>query len=113
MSTNLSQQSMRSTSVTQAFAPNIAVVICTHNRPLVLDRCLHYLRQLENPVFSVVVVDSAPVSSDARSVADRYGAHYTVSPLKGLSRARNIGACAVRADIVAYLDDDMVPHPYW
>jgi cellulose synthase/poly-beta-1,6-N-acetylglucosamine synthase-like glycosyltransferase len=36
-----------------------------------------------------------------------------MSPLKGLSRARNIGTRASGADIVAYLDDDMLPHARW
>jgi cellulose synthase/poly-beta-1,6-N-acetylglucosamine synthase-like glycosyltransferase len=46
-------------------------------------------------------------------VAARYNAKYIVSPLKGLSRARNIGTRATHVDIIAYLDDDMVPHSRW
>lgn len=99
--------------VSQDSVPKISIVICTHNRPAVLERCLQRVRQIDDPVFSVVVVDSAPTSSGARSLAARYGAVYKVSPLKGLSRARNIGTCAVRADIIAYLDDDMLPHAHW
>jgi glycosyltransferase involved in cell wall biosynthesis len=47
------------------------------------------------------------------TVAARYGVGYYVPPLKGLSRARNVGTCATRADIIAFLDDDMVPHARW
>lgn len=78
-----------------------------------LERCLQRLRQIDQLEFSVIVVDSAPNSVEAKSVADRYGIQYNVSPLKGLSRARNIGTRATSADIVAYLDDDMVPHAHW
>jgi GT2 family glycosyltransferase len=91
----------------------IVVVICTHNRPATLERCLQRLLQIDDLSFSVVVVDSAPNSSEARTVAGRYGAGYIVSSLTGLSRARNIGTRASDADIVAYLDDDMVPQKHW
>jgi GT2 family glycosyltransferase len=76
---------------TEESEPSIAVVICTHNRPAVLERFLQRLRQLDNPAFSVVVVDSAPNSSEGKSVAARYRARYYISPLKGLSRAHNFG----------------------
>jgi len=94
-------------------APSVAVVICTHNRPAALERCLIELQQSNEPACSVIVVDSAPQSPDAQSVAVRYGVRYVLSPLKGLSRARNIGTRTTDADIIAYLDDDMVPHARW
>jgi O-antigen biosynthesis protein len=94
-------------------SPGISVVVCTHNRPVALERCLRMLRKINEPVFSIVVVDSAPITSEAKSVAARYGALYNCSALKGLSRARNIGTRATNAGIVAYLDDDMVPHRRW
>src|SRR6266568_3880429 len=93
--------------------PSVTVVICTHNRPLLFERCLKTLRQVDYPNFSVVVVDSAPESSETKSVAARYGAEYVLSPLKGLSRARNIGARVTTTGIIAYLDDDMIPHSGW
>src|SRR5690242_2467515 len=71
-----------------------AVIICTHNRPVVLERCLQGLQQVNDPRFSLFVVDSAPETSKTKSLAARYGAQYCLSPLKGLSRARNIGARA-------------------
>jgi GT2 family glycosyltransferase len=89
------------------------VVICTHNRPILLERCLRAVQQIEYPDFSIVVIDSAPNSYDARILAARYGASYGVSPIKGLSRARNLGTRSASGDIVAYLDDDMVPHVRW
>lgn len=107
------QGPVTTTSNTEESEPSIAVVICTHNRPAALERCLQRLREVDHPVFLVVVVDSAPNSSEAKSVAARYGAQYNILPLKGLSRARNIGTRATDADIIAYLDDDMVPHARW
>lgn len=97
----------------EGYTPSVAVVICTHNRPLVLERCLRRLQQVDYPDFSVVVVDSAPKSSEAKLITARYGAKYEISALNGLSRARNIGTRATQARIIAYLDDDMIPHTGW
>src|SRR5690348_7167484 len=94
-------------------AAKVAVVICTHNRPALLERCLQRLRRINEISYSIVVVDSAPKTSEAQSIANRYDVQYILSPLKGLSRARNIGTAANEADIIAYLDDDMVPHQDW
>lgn len=100
-------------SSTKDLGLSIAVVICTHNRPAILERCLQRLQQITAPQFSIVVVDSAPNSCEAKSLVLRYDARYCISALKGLSRARNIGTRAIDADIIAYLDDDMVPHATW
>lgn len=94
-------------------ANHIAVVICSHNRSASLERCLQRLQKIKSPEFSVVVADSAPCSDESKLVAARYGADYVLSPEKGASRARNIGTRATEADIITYLDDDMVPHPGW
>ena len=92
---------------------SVTVVICTHNRPLLLERCLKRLQQVDYPDFSVLVVDSAPQSCETKLLAARFGVKYEVSPLKGLSRARNIGTRATQTSIIAYLDDDMIPHSGW
>jgi GT2 family glycosyltransferase len=94
-------------------ANHAAVVICSHNRPAILERCLQRLQQIKSPEFSVIVADSAPDSGEGKLVAARYGADYVLSPEKGASRARNVGTRAIQADVIAYLDDDMVPHPSW
>jgi glycosyltransferase involved in cell wall biosynthesis len=91
----------------------VTAVICTHNRRVSLERCLLALRKVEYANFSVTVVDSAPSSNVAKILAARYNVDYCVSSAKGLSRARNIGTRASHSEIVAYLDDDMVPHAGW
>jgi glycosyltransferase involved in cell wall biosynthesis len=89
------------------------VVICTHNRPFILERCLQALQNVECEAVSIIIVDSAPTSNAAWILSQRYQTDYVVSPMSGLSRARNIGARAARGDIIAFLDDDMVPHRGW
>jgi glycosyltransferase involved in cell wall biosynthesis len=92
---------------------SVTIVICNHNRPLLLKRCLQAVQQIDYPDFSVVVVDSAPISSDAKILAAHHNVRYEISQVRGLSRARNVGTHAASNAIVVYLDEDMVPHPNW
>lgn len=95
------------------FTPDCSVVICTQNGPTQLNQCLEAVSGLEYPRFEVLVVDSAPVDEVARRIAARWNARYIVEPVIGISRARNRGARACTTQILAFLDDDAVPEPYW
>jgi len=70
---------------------SVTVVICSHNRPILLERCLKALGQIDHSDFSVVV-DSAPSPCAAEVVVTR--PHYQVSLIRDLSRARNAGVSA-------------------
>jgi GT2 family glycosyltransferase len=94
----------------------LSVVICTHDRPDDLERCLAALARSEEPL-EVVVVDSA---SRARCEAlvepfrERIPAlTYIHLDQPGVSRARNAGVAASEAPVVAFLDDDTVAAPGW
>lgn len=91
--------------------PLLSVVVCTHERPDDLRRCLAALSRLEDPV-EVIVVDSAS-SPPCRDVVDAFGFQYLYEPVPGLSRARNTGMRAALCDVVAFVDDDTEPHPDW
>jgi cellulose synthase/poly-beta-1,6-N-acetylglucosamine synthase-like glycosyltransferase len=68
---------------------------------------------LDHDSFDVLVVDNSPGDqATARAAASR-GARCLTVPAAGLSRARNHGARAAHGDIVAFVDDDAVPHPLW
>lgn len=93
--------------------PSTAVIVCTHNRPTLLERCLRSIEMLKTKPSRVLVVDSAPENDAAPPIAARFGATYLVVPFRGVSVARNRGTRACHEDILAYLDDDMVVHPDW
>ena len=95
------------------FVPKCTVVICTRNRPAQLDQCLESVMRLRYPKFNVLVVDNASSDARTREVATRWGVQYIVEPVVGLSRARNRGARACDAEVVAFLDDDALPQPEW
>ena len=99
--------------IKRKITPTVTVVVCTRDRVEMLQRCLGAVRKLRHPGFAVVVVDNAPSSDSARAAAALHGAQYVVEPVRGVSRARNAGARHCATDILAYLDDDMVPHPDW
>jgi len=58
-------------------------------------------------------VDNSPGDAETEAIAHQFGVRYTVEPVQGLSRARNRGLEQSTTDIVAYLDDDAVPHSDW
>jgi glycosyltransferase involved in cell wall biosynthesis len=93
--------------------PSCSVVVCTRNRPDLLDRCLFALAEIAYPDLDVLVVDNAPSDGRASEVARRWGVRYLVEPAPGLSCARNTGARACSSEVIAFTDDDAVPEPTW
>jgi glycosyltransferase involved in cell wall biosynthesis len=94
-------------------SPCPTVVLCTRNRPALLARCLDAVLQLKFPRFDVLVVDNASDDGSTAAVAAQKGVRCISEPRVGLNRARNTGARACESEVVAYLDDDAVPHPSW
>jgi len=97
-------------------APAVSVVVCTHDRPDELRRCLTALARLEDPA-EVIVVDSAsrpPCDGVVAEFAAQIpGLRYVYEPQPGLSRARNRGVALASADLVAFVDDDAAVEPDW
>lgn len=93
--------------------PSCSVIICTRNRPELLDACVNRISGLDYPDFEVLVVDSASSDSRTREVAERWGVRYVREPIPGLSRARNRGLMETRSCIQAFLDDDAEAEPQW
>lgn len=90
------------------------MVICTRERPELLAECLAALRGQGDPL-DVVVVDAS--SSDASAVVchDQPGLRVTRRTAEpGLARQRNLGVDEARrlgADVVLFVDDDVVVEP--
>ena len=96
--------------------PQLSVVVCTHNRPDDLERCLDALARLDDKP-QVIVVDSA-TEPPCEALVARYetalpGLVYEYESEPGLSRARNRGVARASGSIVAFLDDDAAPHRDW
>lgn len=91
----------------------VSIVVCTHERPDDLQRCLNGLLPLFEAGHEVLVVDNAPCSPRTAQIAARYPFRYLCEPRIGLNNARNCGLQAARHSIVAFTDDDAVPDANW
>jgi cellulose synthase/poly-beta-1,6-N-acetylglucosamine synthase-like glycosyltransferase len=94
-------------------AHSVTVVICTRDRPALLERCLAAVNRLDPAPHKVVVIDNSVGNNETFQVAARLGARYAIEPVRGLSRARNRGLRECDTDLVAFLDDDVIPEPEW
>lgn len=98
--------------------PSTTLIICSRDRPERLRRCLESVRNGFGPDVEVVVVDSAPRSEANRDVvrdaeANGLPVRRIIEPRPGLSRARNAGIDAADAEVVAFVDDDVLIEPGW
>ena len=100
-----------------ARAPFVSVVICTRDRPDLLSSCLRHLGALEYPRFEIVVVDNAPSTDATREVVRAFqgppAVRYEREDRPGVANARECGCRTATADIIAFIDDDMVPARGW
>lgn len=96
-----------------ARAVSAAVVICSRDRPEMLERALAALRSVVPDDTQIIVVDSASRDARTRAVAEHAGVRYLRSDVPGLSIARNIGLRATECDVVVYTDDDCAVAPHF
>lgn len=95
--------------------PSVSIVICSHNRPERLARCLNHIQQhvpATGPV-EVLVIDNAPPDDRSRTVVEAANVRYVREARPGLNAARNRAFAEARGDWVAFLDDDVVVDAGW
>ena len=98
-------------------APDLTVVICTHNRAAYLPACLDSLLRQDLPRdrFEIIVVDNASTDNTA-AVCGAYenrGVRRIFDAVPGLSHARNTGWRAGGGELIAFLDDDAIACEGW
>lgn len=101
--------------------PRISVVVPTYRRAALLERCLAALaaQTLAKTDYEIVVVHDGPGDEARHAVAEhvaRSGAaarFFELEQRRGPAAARNRGWREARAEIIAFTDDDTVPHPQW
>ena len=104
---------------TAAVEMSATIVICTHNRARVVSRAVDAaVAQARAHDAEVLVVDNASTDDTPAvlaALARDHGPRLRVvrESIVGLSAARNRALAEARAPIVAFLDDDAVPHPGW
>jgi len=91
----------------------VSVVICTRGRAAQLRRCLHMLHGLACQPSEIVVVDNAPTDTSTHDVCREFAeVVYREEPRAGLDFARNTGLITAQGPVVAFVDDDVVVHPW-
>jgi glycosyltransferase involved in cell wall biosynthesis len=105
----------------------VSVVVPTFRRPLLLQRCLKALaaQDLNRESYEVIVVDDGAFE-DTTSLVEAFqraldlqeglpAVRYLASPRPGggPAAARNLGWRVAKGEIVAFTDDDCVPHRGW
>lgn len=106
----------------ETLRPSISVVICTHNRSALLKKALDSLRAMTDVdaiEWEVCVVDNNS-SDGTASMVREYGGCGAFFPLRyvhehrqGIAYARNAGVTASGADVIAFVDDDVVVGQTW
>jgi GT2 family glycosyltransferase len=96
-------------------APALSVVIPTRGRPDYLAVALGSLAcQAGGAELEVIVVDDrSPGDATAGVAADAGARVVRLEPPGGLNAARNAGAAAAGAELVAYVDDDVAVPAEW
>ena len=99
--------------------PEVSVVICTYNRPILLRSALNkFLDQPAGGVrFELLVVDNNS-TADTRALIEGLAKadtriRYLREPRQGNAYARNTGVAHAQAPIIAFLDDDVTVRGNW
>ncbi|MBN1371358.1 MAG: glycosyltransferase [Anaerolineaceae bacterium] len=93
-----------------------SVIVPAYNAETLLPKLLESLRSQEGLTFGqdyeIIVVDDG--SSDLTSaIPPKYGAQVLTQPNAGPAAARNHGAHAAQAPLLAFTDADCIPAPDW
>lgn len=94
----------------QATLPRLAIGIASAGRAETLAATVAYLLSPAMPDIPIIVCVPAPDHAAGLSACDRV---QLLTGPSGLTRQRNaiLSACADKADLVLFFDDDFVPHP--
>ncbi|MBF2026259.1 MAG: glycosyltransferase family 2 protein, partial [Oscillatoriales cyanobacterium C42_A2020_001] len=89
-------------------------VICTYNRPQLLEQCLASWSGSSHLPDQFIVVDATPGAEQYSSqiiqkfpqLFANFNSHYIVTDKPGLTRQRNLGLKQLKTDVVCFADDD-------
>ncbi len=93
---------------------SVSVVVNTLGRAALLGDTLRGLSALRWPDFEIVVVNG-PSQDTTESVLEEWAGALKIGRCAeaNLAMSRNVGLSLSGGDIVAFIDDDAIPHPAW
>ncbi|NLR41455.1 glycosyltransferase [Novosphingobium sp. ERW19] len=100
--------------LSDAESPPVSVVINTLNRGDLLGDAIRGVMQLDYPAVELIAVNG-PSTDNSEQVLSQWRGRikHLRCDVPNLSVSRNVGIEAADGKIVAFLDDDAVPHPLW
>lgn len=98
--------------------PAISVIVCFVDDGAAVPQCIDAILASDSAgEVEVIAVNNRPAAGDALELRQRYTDEPRVIVVnqakRGLSAARNCGAQAARAELLAFTDDDVVPTDRW
>lgn len=93
---------------------SVSIIVNTLGRAELLNDTLCGLSALRWPNFEIVVVNG-PSQDDTEQVLQQWAETIKIGRCAeaNLAMSRNIGLSLAGGDIVAFIDDDAIPHPAW
>ena len=92
-------------------APRLSIVVPVHDGAATLPACLKALIEAPGPSREIIVSDDGSLDQSAMIAATMGVVTLRSSAKRGAGAARNAGAAEARADILVFVDADVVIHP--
>ena len=95
--------------------PACSVIVATLNRPRLIIDAVQSIRAGASLPAELIVVDQSTEPNTELAALSRPGCEIRVirSRVRGLAAAKNTGIAAAKYDVLAFIDDDMLPDPDW
>lgn len=93
--------------------PKISVIVVSRNRPASLRRLLIALRFQRNVSYELVVVTNSKINEICPSGLSEGNFKFVPFDQPNISVARNLGIENSSGDLIAFIDDDAIPEPFW
>lgn len=90
----------------------ISIVIPTLNEEKYIEKTLESLKYQINTEDEIILIDSYSTDRTVE-ISKKYGVKIFSIPKCGIGPAKTYGANKAKNEIVAFLDADGVPNPYW
>lgn len=93
--------------------PMVSVIVCSRDGAARIADCLLAIKAQTYANYEILVINDGS-TDDTSAIASQFDQVKVITtPASGLSAARNFGAHAASGRILAYTDDDCVPHCDW
>jgi glycosyltransferase involved in cell wall biosynthesis len=89
---------------------SISVIIPAHNEEKYIESCIKSVKSQDFNAYEIIIVDNGSADKTAE-IAKSLSARVVLEPTVGLPRTREKGREVANADILVYLDADMIIPP--